>query len=655
MRLLKINNTQVDIDELTAIGIDLQSYDIKEPGKTFIKVSNTFTIPKTVNNLAIFGLASDVQSTSTAIYSRSSVDYWIENEQLVKDARCRVDEIGERISLFIFDKPSIWDTLKTVYWGDFLSSFLTWMGTNYSLPLQGSPSTASASTFIGNYVNTTEGILLPYFHGNLGTYIHKGCRQIERLTIIGTTIGGAIPTLNWQIVSGIMATQNGSVLLTVGHNMTQVAAAVAANIAGNSTVTANYDVYSSGIYVFLAAKTVAVTDSTLNMSYTTVNATGITNNPTSGSFTNGVLPTGDFIEKALRPLTLYGFDGQIYLRQSYTEGSGIGGHFCIYIKTIFEYLEDTYGVNFGVSEVGLMGNIWDDTVVQEMFVAAPGIDVRIQTNPSNSHYFRIKQDGDEYLPYTGVKDKEDKTLYDFVQAFFQHFNAIIDYLPGDLIRIARFDDLETAGEVVDFSGRMAGGYSFKPLVENFVQDNYIKFKEIYEGGDSLLNSKLLQCLNENLDQSGDLFEIDAFVGEVESYSGYYILKLTSQEALKNFVFMVADGMTTKSIAVIYEVMDYTGIDFGSYSGVLKIAQLYDLNSEYNFLESIIEYPKFYEAKMWLTIEDIRDLQFFRQYFIKELNGSFFINKIKGFNPDKSNEPTTLELIRISDKTPDTLS
>jgi len=66
---------------------------------------------------------------------------------------------------------------------------------------------------------------------------------------------------------------------------------------------------------------------------------------------------------------------------------------------------------------------------------------------------------------------------------------------------------------------------------------------------------------------------------------------------------------------------------------------------------MIEYPKVYEIKKWLTLNDIYNLRFFRQYYVRQLNGSYFINKISGFNPDKSKEPTTIELIKISDKTP----
>ena len=55
MRLLYINNQLADIDEETAIGIDFQAYDLKDPAKRKLNTSNSFTIPKTANNLNILG------------------------------------------------------------------------------------------------------------------------------------------------------------------------------------------------------------------------------------------------------------------------------------------------------------------------------------------------------------------------------------------------------------------------------------------------------------------------------------------------------------------------------------------------------------------------------------------------------------------------
>jgi hypothetical protein len=46
MRLLRFNGQDIDIDEQTSIGIDIQCFDIKSPLQRKINISNSFTIPR---------------------------------------------------------------------------------------------------------------------------------------------------------------------------------------------------------------------------------------------------------------------------------------------------------------------------------------------------------------------------------------------------------------------------------------------------------------------------------------------------------------------------------------------------------------------------------------------------------------------------------
>lgn len=541
MRLLRINGVEVDIDEQTAIGVNLQSYNIKEPGTTLINVTNTFTIPNTSNNLGIFGNAQDPQSLSTKIYDETLCDYWVENEQLIKSAKCRVDQIEDRISLFLFEKDDIWDTLKGVLWSDFLADFIIWMKANKGLYSSSSPFVGTFSDFITEFAENTEGLLLAMSWGNLFSQPLTGTARFVEQTV------GTSPNI------------------------------------------------TAAIYLYAKYLDVEA-DETLE---------------------------------------------------------SFGGHFSIYAKTIFEYIEDTYGVNFLTSGGVLPGNIWDDPVAQTMFIDTKEINVDVAGTFDN-FTISFNAGGVEapFLPHTDVRDKTDKTLYDFVNSFMNEFNILKDELEVNgqpVIRLARFDDLKTLAEVVDWSDRMSGKAVFKPFIEGYAQENIIKFGTIFENGDSLLNSKTLNSNNKNLDLKVDLFEIDAHVPAVDIVGADAYLDLSKKEAFKTFTFMVADGLTDNDIDIIWFE---TGI-VSNASATLKLpkAALYSLDSEYTFLDEIITFPRFYEAKRWITLTEIKNFEFFKQYFIRELNGSFFINKISGFNPDKSKEPTTLELIKISNKTP----
>jgi len=84
---------------------------------------------------------------------------------------------------------------------------------------------------------------------------------------------------------------------------------------------------------------------------------------------------------------------------------------------------------------------------------------------------------------------------------------------------------------------------------------------------------------------------------------------------------------------------------------LRIAQLYSITGEYNLLKTIYEYPKFYTIEKWLTINDVIALDFYKIYYIKELRGGFFINKISGFNPDDNKKPTKIDLIKVGETPP----
>ena len=97
MRILYINNILIDIDDNTAIGIDIQSYDVKNPAVNKFKVSNSFSIPITNNNLKAIGFIGRQFSTSKTIYNELLCDYYVNNTQFIKKAKVRIEEIDERI------------------------------------------------------------------------------------------------------------------------------------------------------------------------------------------------------------------------------------------------------------------------------------------------------------------------------------------------------------------------------------------------------------------------------------------------------------------------------------------------------------------------------------------------------------------------------
>jgi len=540
MRLLYINSTLVDIDEETSIGIDFQTFDIKDPSKRKVSISNTFSIPKTAHNLAAIGFPNNPQTTDLTIYNKITCDYYNNNYHLIKNGSVRLDKIDARINLYAASDRTLWDDLKLFTWVQFLPEYYTWLKNVKGFNFTQSNNT-NLGTFLSTYINATDHIILPAYFGNR---------------------------------------------------------------------TDKED--SANIY----------------LSTTRIIASAYLNTETK-----------------------------------------LGGHFCIYAKSIFEFLEYKYGVNFLTQETGIDGNIWEDTIAPTVYTPARKLFVIMLhenglTNAYSGYQLVYKLYDTppavasyNYYPLNDVVDKEDKTLYDFVIAFMQKFCIMLDdYTMSDgttAILMTRFDDIKTKAPVVDFSDRIQSIVSFKSMVEGYNQHNIIKVKGLYPEASELVGSKDIVSLNKNADVTGDLFSIDEYIANFKEISGGIAPDLSIQESFKTFQFFVTSE-TSLSITISVQYYDdvyHPAGETASATELLPIPAHYSLAGEYTLLEDMIEYPKVYEIKKWLTLNDIYNLRFFRQYYVRQLNGSYFINKISGFNPDKSKEPTTIELIKISDKTP----
>lgn len=338
--------------------------------------------------------------------------------------------------------------------------------------------------------------------------------------------------------------------------------------------------------------------------------------------------------------------GSIFLKYNRLySGSTInakGGHFCAYIKSIFEFIEYKYGIDLSVTDVDLDYNIFNDAVVEVMFT--PLRDLSIYHTVTGFYF--VYDNTSPFLPEKTTVEKEDKTLYDLVKVFFQHFGCLIDRTtkvdgsPKYMIR--RIDDLTNA-PVINLSGRIVGTPTFRPVIENWKQNNYIKFKEIYDGGNELTNSKYIECKNRNIEvgkASESLFDIDAYIPGSLTVGGDVVLNLSVADSLNFNMLFVKSGNASTTVKSMQDGAEITT------SVVLQLARLYSLASEYNVIASMVEYPEQWELKRLLSIYDIERMAFFARYRVDELNGYFFLNSIDGFNPDKAASETTLKLIKL---------
>jgi hypothetical protein len=518
MRILRLNGVNADIDDTTSIGIDFQAYDISDPGNRKASVSNNISLPKTDKNMSLLGWPGNPHSISQVIYNTITCDYYIDSVKLINNGSFRVTEVSDRINGIMSEKATFWDELKNYLWPDFLFDYIQWMQDENSLPSATTPFTGTFPDFIDPYIDSEEGIVLPFFIGNLALFDPAG----------GTS----------------------------------------------------YVEDTTNIYI---------------------------------KYQDGTM-----------------------------DSPALGGHFCIYVKSIFQFLEQKYGVDFMTSD-STPGNIWLDEIAPKFCIPARTLSVHYVKSgvTVTGFYFNIETTA-QFLPGTGTVDKESKSMYDKMKAFFQHFNMIISQEGESKYMLARFDDISEANEV-DFSERLTGQPVFTPIIDKYNQVNYIKFGKIFKGGDPLLLAKKITCLNKNIDAGGNdstLISIGSFLPTFISVGGNNVPDLRDAETFGEYIFFIPSGNSSVIIHIIEE-----GISVSA-SKVMKIANLYNLDGEYNTLQSMMSSPVKYTIKKWLTLNEVNKLKYFKRYWIKSLNGHFFLNKISGFNPDKSNEPTTLELIKL---------
>jgi hypothetical protein len=509
MRKVLLNGIELDIDEETIIGFDIQTYDVKEPAKPKVIISNNVSFPPTSTNLKAIGFTNNPQVDSEVAFNLMLLTYIEGNDIIVENAKVRITEVLDRIKLVIYQKNDAWDTFKLLKFPDIEAKLFAFLAVKYNYPTVLNKA-GSFATFLDFFINSNHGIIIPFYFSNL---------------------------YNQETESG------------------------------------------SGIYL------------------------------------EGL----DFITLA--------------------NGGMQGGHFSVYAKDFFQFLEDEYNIDFQTNE------LFDGNIFQDLFATKVFIPFQSLTIINNGGYYLNLNETETYTPLKDVTIKADKSIYDFVIAFFQHFNVIIDnfWLNGSYVnRCYRFDDMLNYAPIKNWSGKLSGQSKYIPIVDGYAQKNYITFSKIYEGGDKYFNSRKILCANKNIDPEIELFSINAYVPNgVTSDAGKWIPDLSVSNAFTDFTFLIDSGQTqTVKVWFNTENIDVT----------LKVPALYDLSSEYQLLESVMNKPRLYEAEKWLTLSDIRNIRFFCQYYIEELGGCFFLNKIKGYVAGSLKSSTKIELIKISNNT-----
>jgi hypothetical protein len=538
-RILKINNQIVDIDEQTALGIDLQTYDITEPAQPKVSVSNSFTLPITNNNRYIFGFADSPYNISDyTMYEEMTFDYWVDNEQLVKSARARVIGIKERITLFIFEKQNIWDRLKKTNLRELVNDFLTFV------------------IFKKDFFrfDGTLKELLTFFSGNDPDVVPYKFSRCNSLLSIYNPVGTETPLEDY------------------------------------SSLWLSYD---------------------------------------------------DDNDDQTQPIA--------------------GGHIFIFCKSLFEFFEYKFGVSFSTNDEFAANIFYDDVAKQTYTNVFPELTVsysdavgdegwRMNINGSFKQQFA---DGTIKEVFGNIeKPLADYTCFDFVSAFIKTFNCIVDSVEPNVFKIRRFDQLETDAQTVDFSKNLDADDipEFKPEISGIAQENKVKFSSVYDNGSEDVNSRIVECNNLNIEATNDSFVDINFhipVINIKDQDDAFV-NLGSEESLQTPSILI-DGAKNLSAFTVGVKDIVLGTEIANFAvDEIPTTQLVGLADEYQLYEKIINRPYVLNIRKWLSITEVANLEFFKLYSIPILGGSFFINKISGFNTE-SKQATEISLIKINNK------
>jgi len=256
----------------------------------------------------------------------------------------------------------------------------------------------------------------------------------------------------------------------------------------------------------------------------------------------------------------------------------------------------------------------------------------------------------------GKLDKEPKTLYDLFIVIAQMFNCLITFneIDGSIqVKFQHFDLIDSYNNVnvVDWSKNIKAITKFKPFPDGFKQNNYIRFESFSDRYNESINELNVACANKNLEYEGTLFKLKA---HVPYQNGELILYLNDDKIYDDFVFLQFFNNGLNSVTLKYDSVvnqSYTFISAQRFY-VRSIRPIFvGVDSIYSMYQSIMSYPILFEIEKYLTVEEVRNLDFTNQYYIDQLGFSCFINKISGYNPLKSQDATKIELIVISAKIP----
>lgn len=546
MRILKINGKIADIDEKTAIGIDLQAYDFKEPGQLKVNVSNTFSIPATAHNRLLLGNAGSPHRVDNTIYQRINIDYQVRNTLYIKQGAARITSIkGGRINLFVAQRPGFIDEMKAMSFNSFIRNWFDNVLTNNSY--------TTFQAFVDAYRGGTNGVIMPALIGNHADVPDADGRVVEYIGYFdGTNLKNEIT----------LSIQN---------------------------------------------------------------------------------------------------DNKGYI--------SIGGHFCVYVERLFKYIEEYFAVDFN-SQLAASYNLFTDNVFKSLFI--PARNISVFTGVDNYRLAWLTEGGFfKFMPHSDLSPYNGVTVYDFFITTLKLLGYGVELLDNGSYEMVRLDKISTVLTKSDLlpgllESEIDENIEYIPAAEGYGKENIIKMSPS-SGINEFTGARFIYSNNENTEVRKELFKLDAFIPLLFEQSSQFVPDMRAEETFAKITYMRSSGnLLPFTVNGRYRVTtegDFEGFPRwvntqrfeGKYiiddpelqaTAQLYTPEIYTVASEYDFLDGVVNSPESYKIKRWVTASQLEGFRKIAPYYVPELGRWVFVNKIKGFNPEKSKAPVEFELIKL---------
>jgi hypothetical protein len=350
-----------------------------------------------------------------------------------------------------------------------------------------------------------------------------------------------------------------------------------------------------------------------------------------------------------------------------TETQGVNNGYCgrfSFNVSIFFYALNWYYETYGTSEIkfnlneSLLGSIFQsgNDHFSNSYIFTPSL--LVYTNGSNKWWFTFQSNLDtssiRYAGNESLRDKSKKTAFDFLITVCQQFNLIIKQKTDVITNITSIElynfnkiNYYQNTNIVDWSKNFKGIKSFKPSLDNFYRDSWITYKHLPEQYNFRAAGYPVYSNNNNLPVEGTILEIDAYLPYSYTLNANYedIPWLNDEKSFEEFIFLNCSGDKTP----VNWYMWHSGSSYFTKPYIMTVQKA--ATDMYGIYNEIFNLPRIFTIEKWITLDEISKLDFFNQYYFEQLGASFYINKISGYNPMKSFDATTLELIEVSKKIP----